>query len=121
MSEEALLWFNELIRNTGISYDFGSWSSDPVPFPFWVGEKDEGTNETEDGLQPCSMLMTGTGRGLLELERDKEKIRSLDGVTAILENGSGIVVYYGGSFPVPIDDADMKRIQVNLQIKEWRI
>lgn len=66
-------------------------------------------------------MLTGTGRSLLELERVKNKIKKINGIRAILENGSGVALFYDGAYSVPIDEADMRRMQVNLQIKEWRV
>lgn len=121
MSEEVLAWVNKLLEETGINYEYGIWSSYPVPYPYFVGEKDEDPPESEDGLQECVFMLTGTGDSLLELERAKEKIRKLDNKRAILDNGSGVALFYDGSYSVPIDEANMRRIQVNLKIKEWRI
>lgn len=66
-------------------------------------------------------MITGTGPSLLELEQAKNKIMKLNGKRAILDNGSGVAFFYDGSYAVPIDEPDMKRIQINLIIKEWRV
>lgn len=121
MSEEVLAWMNTLLSGLGINYQYGIWSKRPVPFPYFVGEMDEDSLESEDGMQQCTFMLTGTGRSLLELERVKNKIKKLNGTRAILENGSGVALFYDGAYSVPIDEADMRRMQVNLQIKEWRV
>lgn len=121
MSEEALKWVNSLLEKLGINYEYGIWNTQPVPFPYFVGEKEEIPPESEDGLNECTFLLTGTGPSLLELEQEKNKIMQLNDERAILENGSGIVLFYAGSYAVPIDEPNMKRIQVNLEIKEWRV
>ncbi|MGC4018943.1 MAG: hypothetical protein QM793_06770 [Muricomes sp.] len=121
MSEDVLVWIEKLLSDMGINYAYGVWSTYPVPFPYFVGEKDEDPPDTEDGLQQSTFILTGTGQSLLELERAKEKIRQLDNRRTILDNGSGVVLFYDGAYAVPIDEADMRRIQVNLQIKEWRV
>ena len=40
--------------------------------------------------------------------------------TAILASGAGVAVFYGNASPVPTGDADLKRIQINLTIKEYK-
>lgn len=121
MSEEALAWINAIITELGINYEYGIWITYPVPFPYFVGEKDEDSPESEVGMQPCTFILTGTGQTLLELEGAKNKIKSLNNKRAILENGSGIALFYDGCHSVPIDEPNMKRIQINLNVKEWRV
>lgn len=121
MSIDALKWINDLISGLGIDYEYGIWNTQPVPFPYFVGEKDEAPPESEDGLQESTFMITGTGPSLLELEQAKNKIMQLNGKRAILDNGSGVALFYDGSYAVPIDEPDMKRIQINLMIKEWRV
>lgn len=121
MSEEALSWLNALLEGMEINYEYGVWSTHPVPFPYFVGEKDEDPTESEDGMQQCDFMLTGTGQSLLELEKAKNKIKLLNDTRAILANGSGVAIFYDGAYAVPIDEANMRRMQVNLQIKEWRI
>ena len=93
MSEEVLAWMDTLLSGLGINYQYGVWSTRPVPFPYFVGEMDEDLIESEDGMQQCTFMLTGTGRSLLELERVKNKIKKLNDTRAILENGSGAVSY----------------------------
>ncbi len=121
LSIEALEWINELLTGIGINYQYGLWRTYPVPFPYFVGEKDENPPEFEDGMQQCAFLITGTGASLLELEQARNKIKSLNDTRAILDNGSGVALFYDGSYSVPIDEPNMKRIQINLTIKEWRV
>lgn len=121
LSIEALEWINELLTGIGINYQYGLWRTYPVPFPYFVGEKDENLQEFEDGMQQCAFLITGTGASLLELEQARNKIKSLNDTRAILDNGSGVALFYDGSYSVPIDEPNMKRIQINLTIKEWRV
>ena len=39
----------------------------------------------------------------------------------IISNGSGIAVFYGNAFPVPTGDGFLKRLQINLTVKEWKV
>ena len=59
----------------------------------------------------------------MELESVKELVKNyfgVDGIMAILESGSGIAVSYETSLPVPTDEQGLHRIQINLNVKEWR-
>lgn len=42
-------------------------------------------------------------------------------LTAILEDKTGIAVFYTLSMPVPTGVDELKRIQINLKVKEWRV
>lgn len=118
-----LNWINEKLTTAGINYEFGQWTSNVVPDPYFVGEYIESPIETEDGKQNISFILTGTSKSTwLGLEQAKETIRRLfNNETAILSNGNGIAANYSDSLIVPVDDADIKRIQINIDVKEWSV
>ena len=68
-------------------------------------------------------MITGTTDGTwLSLEEAKAIIeRELCNKTAILPNGNGIAVSYSGSLVVPTGNERMKRMQINLLIREWKV
>ena len=72
-------------------------------------------------MQEIDFLLTGTGTSWLKLEQAKSKIESNISKTAILSNGNGIAVFYAGALTIPTGDAELKRIQINLTIKEWKV
>lgn len=121
MTIESLKFIKEQLEL--INYEFGQWTSNPVPYPYWVGEYNEIESVNEDGLQETTFILTGTTRGSwLELEQDKEKIEQLfKDKIAILPNNNGIAIFYMNSLIVPVDDMELKRMQINLQIKEWKV
>lgn len=126
MTTEALKFISDEIKSVGINYEFGEWSDSPVPDPYFIGEYIETPSLTESGLQEATFILTGTGRSSrLLLEKVKEKVERLfdpvEGKTAILPNGNGLAVFYSDTMTVPVDDAELKRIQINLQIKEWKV
>ena len=107
-----------------IPYEFMRWTGDRV-YPYWVGEYSETPTTAEDGYHEGTLMVTGTARGdWLELENQRAKIEnhfpSPFGLRFATETGT-VVIFYENSFPVDTGEADLKRIQVNLQIKEWRI
>lgn len=126
MSEDVLSFLASELGALSIPYMFMEWTSTPVPNPYFVGEYSETEPTTEDGLQESTFIITGTTRGTwLSLEQAKNKIKSafdpVEGNTAIFENGSGVAVFYANSFPVPTGEEELKRIQINLTVKEWRV
>ena len=121
---DKLKFINEQMAAIGVPYEFGQWSSE-VEYPYFVGEITEEEPTTEDGLEPSTMLLTGFTRGsYLDLETIKEKIKRhfhpIHGLRGWTNSGA-IVVHYEGSFYVPTGEADLKRIQINLQIQEWKV
>lgn len=122
MSIEALEYINKLIKSLISNYRFIEWKGD-VPKIYWIGEYQEvaSTTKEEDGMQETTFILTGTTRGeWLSLEEDKTKIEKGITQTATLENGSGVAIFYGNTLVIPTGDATLKRIQINLTVKEWR-
>ena len=123
MSISALKFISKKLERLKIPYAFEEWTANEVPDPYFVGEYNEveSTEREENGYQETTFILTGTGRKWLGLEQAKEIIENNITETAILPNGNGIAVFYSNSFPVPTGDAELKRIQINLTIKEWRV
>lgn len=123
---DKLQFINEQMDILAVPYEFGEWTSG-VQYPYGVGEITEEPTMTEDGFEQSTLLLTFFNRGsegvLLGLEEIKEKIKkhfhSIYGLRATTKSGS-ITVYYGGAFYVPTNEAELKRLQINLIIKEWK-
>ena len=122
MSNSILKFISDELTRIGINYEFGEWNSDIV-YPYFVGEYTEQEPYTEDGLIETNFILNGFSRGKwLALENARESVEKLfSDYTGILENGSGISISYGGSLIVPTGDMELKRIQINLKIKEWKV
>lgn len=123
MTIAALKFISDVLDDLNINYQFGEWSTNPVPDPYFVGEYSESESLTreEDGLQESTFMLTGTGTNWLALEQAKASIENNISKTAILSNGNGIAVFYAGTLMIPTGDAELKRIQINLTIKEWSV
>lgn len=107
----------------GLNYEFERWSGKPQ-YPYWIGEYTEAPQLTEDGLTNVSFILTGTTRGSrIDLERDRAKIEKafpkVSGAAKVA-NGCGIAAFYNGALTVPTDTDEIKRLQVNLDIRYWR-
>ena len=120
---DKLKFINDQMDILSVPYEFGEWTQ-AVKSPYFVGEITEEPSTTEDGLEESTMILTGFTRGkFIELEREKNKIKQhfnhIHGLRADTDNGS-IIVFFDGSFYIPTGEADLKKIQINLKIKEWK-
>lgn len=123
---DKLQFINEQMNILSVPYEFGEWTS-KVQYPYCVGEIAETEPITEDGHEQSTFLLTCFNRGsegvLLGLEGIKAKIKnhfpSIYGLRAATVSGA-IAVYYGGADYIPTNEAGLKRLQINLIIKEWK-
>lgn len=126
MSKEVLKIISDAMASIGLEYGFVTYAGNPVKYPYFVGEYTETEGVTEDGLQETTFLLTGFHRGTwLELEDAKERIETyfnqVSGKTVITDSRSGVAVFYANSLIVPTGDAELKSIQINLHVKEWKV
>lgn len=120
---DKLQFINEQMSVISVPYEFGEWTSD-IEYPYFVGEITEEPPTTEDGAEQSTLILDGFHRGKrIDLEQIKEKIKKhfnpIYGLRAKTDSGS-IAVFYDGAFYIPTGEADLKRIQINLKIKEWK-
>lgn len=125
MSKASLRIIADAMRELGLAYGFMEYAGDLV-YPYFVGEYTEQAPTTEDGLQITNFMLTGFSRGSwLALEDAREQIAQyfgmVSGKTVISDNGFGVAVFYENALVVPTEDATLKRIQINLHIKEWKV
>ena len=123
MSIAALNYVKQLMNSLSIPYAFARWNREP-PEVYFVGEYDEvpTTIKEENGYCETNFKLRGfTRKDWLLLEQAKAKIESNATKTAILEDGTGIAVFYESGIIVPTSDAEVKSIQITLRIKEWKV
>lgn len=121
MTNESLKYIQDVMKKEQVPYEFKEWSSDIV-YPYFVGDYTEPQYNVETGLQESSFFITGTTKGTYsELENFKQKIKKAFNVQTVLPNGNGLAIVYGGCLNIPTGNAEMKRIQINLNIKEWEV
>lgn len=129
MSKMVLQVISDGMKFLGLEYGLGSYSGNAAGkkvYPYFVGEYTESETDTESGLQESTFLLTGFSRGTwLSLEDAVDSIRSyfnrISGKTVIADNGSAVAVFYSTAMIVPTGDAELKRIQINLDVKEWKV
>lgn len=111
------------LNSIDVPYAFMEWT-DAVQYPYFIGEYTETPPTGEDGGKEVTFLLTGTTKGSwLELEQFRDTIEKhfhpISGLRKSTSDG-GVAIYYENSFPVPTGEADLKRIQINLRIKQWK-
>ena len=116
-------FINEQMDMISVPYEFGEWTS-PVSYPYGVGEITEDPITTEDGAERSTLLLTFFNRGkMIDLLEIKEKIKKhfppVYGLRGETEGGA-IAVFYDGFLIIPSGEADLKKIQINLKINEWK-
>ena len=124
MTSEPLKLISDGMVALGLNYAFERWEDEPK-YPYFTGEYLEEESTSEDGMQQCDFILTGITRGSwLDLETAKEKIENYfyrDGRTAIASNGNAVVVFYSRSDFIPSGDAELKKIEIRLKAKEWKV
>ena len=126
MTRNALKIINKAMKTLGLEYGFVRYDKKPVVYPYWVGEYQETAPTDESGHSTSSFLLTGFHRGQwADLEQQKESIANyfnkVSGKTVMAEDGSAVAVFYSNSSIVPTGDAQLKRIQINLDVHEWSV
>lgn len=128
MTIAGLKIISDAMESLGLNYAFGDYKTEKGQYPpiYYVGEYQEIASTKETGEQESQFILTGTTRGTwLALEETKEDIRSyfnkVSGKTVIAKDGSAVAIFYANSFVVPTGDAELKRIQINLDVKEWSV
>ena len=119
---DKLKYIKEQLNLLAIPYEFGEWTSDVI-YPYYVGEITEEPSMTEDGAEESTLILTGFNRGnLIDLMVGKEKIKRhfhpIHGLRG--DTGGAIAVFYDGFFAIPTGEAQLKKIQINLKIKQWK-
>lgn len=123
MSIDGIEYVKNMMAELEIPFQFMEWAG-TIPDMYFVGEYqeiDSGVRE-ESGLHESTFILTGFTRGSwLSLEEAKEEIEEAFSRTDVLENGNGIALSYEQSNVIPTGDAELKRIEININIKEWKV
>lgn len=116
---EILGFISKMMTQHGLPYAYMEWKDKPI-YPYIIGEYNEIENPNEDGLTEATFILTITGKTTwLELEKIKDKIKSIFPPIEGGINGDGIVIYYENSLPIFTGTEEYKRLQINLKAKKW--
>jgi hypothetical protein len=113
------------MESLGLNYEFMLWQGDNVD-TYFVGEYEETPIMSEDGFTETSFKLNGVTTGSwLKLEEAKEKIENyfgrISGKTVITDDGSAVAIFYANSFVLPTGGSEFKRIEIHLDVKEWKV
>lgn len=120
---DKLKFISTKMAAISIPYEYGEWKSKLV-YPYGVGEITAFAPMNEDGAEESTLMLTFWHRGaLIELEKIVNKLKKhfhpIYGLRGETDSGS-IAVFFETAFSVPSGEAELKKYQVNLKIKEWK-
>lgn len=123
MTMDALEVIDNAMADLGIEYSYMLYTGEQ--YPYFVGEYTETPQPLEDGLQDTTFLLNGFSRSTWEgLEaakaKIKEKFHPIGGLKVTTESGV-VAIFYENSLVIPTGNSELKRIQINLLIKEWSV
>lgn len=126
MSKRVLTHIASAFADMGIEYGFMQYGKNPIVYPYFVGDYSDINQTEEDGMQEGNFRLIGFSRDTWEtLETARTKIENrfdpVCGDIKIYEDGSCTAVFYGGSQTINTLDAELKRISITLQVKEWKV
>ena len=123
MQIATLTYIGNLMHEIGIPYNFMEWTEE-VAETYFVGSYLENPSRTleENGHQETTFILRGwTNGSWMNLETYKGKIEKHLMKTAILDDGTGVAIFYESAIPVPTYAEGWKSIKINLKIQEWKV
>lgn len=104
-----------------INYDFMSWKTSPIPYPYTVGKYFISSYERESGMTSGEFVLTAWDRSqsyfnLVELE---QKIKNHFKDFRAISNGTGMNLNFYYSSPVEDDTDDFKKLELRLEFSFW--
>lgn len=125
--EEVLNFISTELGQIGVPYEFLEWTQ-PVAYPYFIGEYNEFEPMLESNEQEKTFILTGFCRGKdsrLKLERIRwwieKHFNPVTGRIATLDSGSVVAIFYSNAFYVPTGEAELYKIQINLNMKLWKV
>ena len=107
-------------KSMNVPYEFDAWKSN-IQLPYFVGEISEVPTTDEDGKREFDFILTGedmnTYSQLLDYSESIEK-RYKYGHSAVVSGGV-VKIIYNNTITVPVEDEDVKRIQINITVYLW--
>lgn len=125
MTTDVLVIIKDAMNELGLRYEFEVYT-DKIRYPYFTGEYQEVAPVSEDGMQESTFILTGFTRGSpLALEEAKEAVENkfdrTGGQIVTTESGNVVAIFYDSAYVIPQEDEELKRIQINLTIKEWKV
>lgn len=123
MTRESLAFIASALSKAGVRYAYQRWNGSDGDL-YWIGSYSEQQYLPEDQSQTTLFLLDGfsTSGSWSRLEAEKEAIKaSFADVRELLTSESGISVRVESVQTIPTGTADVKRIEIQLLVKEWRV
>ncbi len=129
MSIETLGIIKNVMEEMNLPYAFMEYvpdSEDSLPSTYFVGEYQELEPLNEDGQEETVFILTGFSReSSIRLEEAKKEIKKCfpksTGKVVVAESGTVTAIFYSNSIPIPVEDDELKKMQINLTVKEWKV
>lgn len=103
-----------------LPYEFDNWRSE-LKIPYFVGEISEVQTLDEDGKREFDFILTGE-----DVETYSRLLDYCESIRKRYEYGHSIVVdggvvkiIYNNTIFVPVEDENVKRIQINITVYLW--
>lgn len=124
MTIEALDVIKNAMADLKLEYALGKYKGKKTTY--YTGEYQEVPTASEDGSEETSFILNGFSReSLLELEEAKAEIKKkfhpIEGYVVTTPTGSVVTIFHDQSLVIQQEDAELKRLQINLTIKEWKV
>ncbi|RKJ44375.1 hypothetical protein D7X98_12650 [bacterium 1XD8-76] len=129
MSADVLNLIKNAMEALGLKYGFMEYkvnAGEALPATYFVGEYHELESDGEAGEEDTVFILTGFSREKwIRLEETKEMIKKYfprnSGRVIAAGSDSTVALFYGNSLPLPVEDDELKKMQINLVIKEWKV
>ena len=109
------------LRSLGINAEFDSWTGN-IPNYYWVYTYIESDNDFETNCKSGILILEGfTRKDISVLEAQKEQI--INKFLDFRKTVDDTTVYLGSADGQKVDtyDAELQKIQINIDFKEWRV
>lgn len=118
--KKVLKALNNEAKVIGLPYEFDNWKSE-LRLPYFVGEISERATLDEDGKREFDFMLTGedvdTYSRLFEYSESIRK-RYEYGHSVVVDGGL-IKIFYENTITVPVEDENIKRVQINITVYLW--
>jgi len=123
MSEYAFSLIAQLLEALGMDYEPITYTGDSDTY--FVGSWSEVASVSEDGQTENTFFLTGFTRSswlsLIQVKDRVEQYFTRQGRSFVSDWGSVAWICYNTATPVPKDDIELKSLEINLTIKEWKV
>ena len=118
--KKVLKALKDEFKSMNLPYEFDAWQSE-VKLPYFVGEISEIPTQDEDGKREFDFILTGedveTYSRLLNCSETIQK-RYEYGHSVVIDGGV-VKIIYDNTITVPVEDENVKRIQINITVYLW--